>query len=150
MEGPFICYQCRNNCLTANDFELNKNGEKFRHCNKCRAYRRKRQLKSYTEKRQKQLEERELYNELHKDEIEKSKAEKRELMRDKQREKCRRWRENNIVKKKEDDKKYYENNKERLNESHDCECGGTYCLTHKMRHQASKRHQKYLESQIIQ
>ena len=146
MEGPFICYQCRNNCLTANDFELNKNGEKFRHCNKCRVYRRKRQLKSYTEKRKKQLEERELYNELHKDEIAQTKVEKEQAKKEQNTEKCRKWRANNIERVKENDKEYYEKTKEKYYKSIDCECGGKYCLIKKSRHQSSNRHQKYLES----
>ena len=36
--------------------------------------------------------------------------------------------------------KWYENNRERLNEKHDCECGSKYILSHKSRHLRTKKH----------
>ena len=38
----------------------------------------------------------------------------------------------------------YNNNKEKLLEKFDCDCGGKYIFNHKKRHIKSKKHQKYL------
>ena len=41
-------------------------------------------------------------------------------------------------------KEYREKNKTKLSESHSCDCGGKYTLTHREIHNASKRHTKFL------
>ena len=40
-------------------------------------------------------------------------------------------------------KKYYEYNKERINEKHNCECGGKYTSHHKATHLKTKKHEAY-------
>ena len=87
---------------------------------------------------------------MHKEEIEKQKLDKEQVRKEKHIEKCKIWRENNLEKYRENNKEYYENNKEKLNEHHMCECGKSYTLHNKLRHERSNRHQKYLESQNIQ
>ena len=39
---------------------------------------------------------------------------------------------------------YYQENKERYTEKHNCICGGVFTLSHKSRHEISKKHQAYL------
>lgn len=46
-------------------------------------------------------------------------------------------------------KKSYEANKEILNVKHTCECGGRYIYRHKERHEKTKRHSRYLETQNL-
>jgi len=43
-------------------------------------------------------------------------------------------------------KQYYVENKEIINQKHNCECGGNYTQVNKQRHLKSKKHQKYLQS----
>jgi hypothetical protein len=38
---------------------------------------------------------------------------------------------------------YRLNNKEKLNEKYNCECGGKYTFTHKLRHEQTLKHKKY-------
>jgi hypothetical protein len=40
---------------------------------------------------------------------------------------------------------YCKDNKAKLMEKHYCECGGRYSYCHKVRHEKSKRHQKYVK-----
>ena len=100
------------------------------------------------------------YAEIHKEEIkEKSKAyrkEKKEYIQ----EKGKRYYKENKEFIREKQKKYNEKNKEKLllkykeyrekkrdilYEAFTCECGGHYTQQHKKRHEASKKHQKFIE-----
>ena len=47
---------------------------------------------------------------------------------------------------KEARKQYYDNNKEKINQKFDCQCGGMYTYHHKSTHINTKKHQKYLET----
>ena len=42
--------------------------------------------------------------------------------------------------------KYYENNKDKLNEKMDCDCGGKYTKQHKKRHLKSQKHIDFINS----
>lgn len=55
----------------------------------------------------------------------------------------RNWRETNIDKIREQNKKYKDENKEKLNETHICECGGKFSLKNKSAHLKTKKHQKF-------
>ena len=149
MSQELTCKRCHST-KSENEFSKNKDGKYLQRCNYCREQHNFAMRKYMQEQSKIRKDEKEKYNALHWEEIEKKKAEHREVMRDKHREKCRKWRENNIAKKKEDNKEYYENNKEKLNEQHMCECGKSYTLHNKIRHQMSNKHQAYLESQSIQ
>ena len=62
------------------------------------------------------------------------------------------YRENNKEKLKEYDKEYKQNNKEKIKEKmkekHDCKCGGKFTLTHKSRHERTKKHCEYIKNTI--
>jgi hypothetical protein len=53
------------------------------------------------------------------------------------------WRENN----KEYNNEYYENNKERLSQKFDCECGGKYIRANKSNHIKTKLHIDFTQQQ---
>ena len=42
-------------------------------------------------------------------------------------------------------KKYYEANKNKLCKTMICACGGKYTLTHKLVHEKSQKHQKFIQ-----
>ena len=88
------------------------------------------------------------YNELHKDEIEKMEQEKEQVRKETNIEKCKTWRNNNADGVKENGKQYYEKTKDILYKSHDCECGGKYCIGKKIRHERSNRHQTYFQTYL--
>ena len=44
-------------------------------------------------------------------------------------------------------KLYREDNKEKLRQKHNCECGGTYTHQHKLTHQKTIKHCQYIEAQ---
>ena len=46
--------------------------------------------------------------------------------------------------KKEQKKEYREQNRDKINETFNCECGGKYTYTHKARHLKTKKHQNYI------
>ena len=54
------------------------------------------------------------------------------------------YREANREKMKEHSKTYNAENREKLAESHTCDCGGKYSWSHKDRHNESKRHKKHV------
>jgi len=56
------------------------------------------------------------------------------------------WRENNSDKIKEQTRKYKQENKEKLNETQLCECGGKFSLKHKSTHLKTKKHQNFLDA----
>jgi hypothetical protein len=45
--------------------------------------------------------------------------------------------------------KYYQQNKDNLNEKHQCECGSKYSTSHKLRHFKTLTHLKYIQDNII-
>ena len=44
-------------------------------------------------------------------------------------------------------KKWYQNNKDKLKEKFNCDCGGCYTLENKTKHQKTKKHLLYLDQQ---
>ncbi len=44
-------------------------------------------------------------------------------------------------------KQYNHDNKQHLNQKHDCPCSGKYSTTHKARHEKSAKHQNYIRNQ---
>ena len=59
------------------------------------------------------------------------------------------YREANREKMKDYLKIYNAENRDKLAESHTCDCGGKYSWSHQDRHNESKRHKKHLESLAI-
>jgi len=63
------------------------------------------------------------------------------------------WENDNKEKITEYQKQYYDNNKDQrkqyINEKYTCECGGKYLRTHKTTHEKTKKHQSFINSQII-
>lgn len=43
---------------------------------------------------------------------------------------------------------YYHNVKDRINQKHDCPCGGRYATQSKAQHERTKKHQDYLATQV--
>jgi hypothetical protein len=66
-----------------------------------------------------------------------------EKNKDALKEKFKVYREANKETAKEYSKKYREQHRDKLTESHICECGGKYSWTHEDRHKSSKRHIKF-------
>ena len=149
MSNELECKRCHLK-KPENEFTLNRDGQFLQRCNYCRDQHNYACKKYAAEQRKIKKEEQIKYNELHKEEIEQKKENKEQVRKEKNIEKCKTWRENNLEKCREVNRTYYENNKEKLNEHHMCECGKSYTLHNKIRHQRSNRHQKYLESQSIQ
>lgn len=60
----------------------------------------------------------------------------------------KKWKEDNKESHTKQRKEYYENNKEQIlnkrKEKTECECGGVYTGSHRVRHEKSKRHQLYV------
>ncbi len=52
----------------------------------------------------------------------------------------------NLVKQREYNNTFYNKNKERIQESITCECGGHYTYFHQWRHKQTKKHQNYIKS----
>ena len=117
MEGPFLCKQCYRTNLTANDFQLNKQGEKFKRCNRCRENQKIRAN---------------IYQTNNKDEI-----------NERAREKYKQNREEHIRRVKQ----WQTENKDKLTGKQICECGSEYTYDHKSRHKKTKKHQKWLSIQ---
>ena len=46
-------------------------------------------------------------------------------------------------------KKYKKENKQKINENFDCECGGKYTHKNKSQHLNTKKHQSYISSKVI-
>ena len=68
-----------------------------------------------------------------------------EKQRQYDRNRLKKWYQENKEKKKLYCKEYFERNRERLTTSHDCEiCGGMYTLRRKWRHERTKKHQTFL------
>ena len=102
------------------------------------------------------------YREVNKDKILEYGKEYREVNKDKLSEQRKKYRENNKDKILEQKKKYYEDNKnktkkyyednknkilERMKIKHTCICGSCICTGDKARHEKTKKHIKFLESQ---
>jgi hypothetical protein len=51
--------------------------------------------------------------------------------------------------KKESDAQYYKNNKNKINQKNNCVCGGKYTNSHKVEHEKSKKHCKFIKNQTI-
>jgi hypothetical protein len=56
------------------------------------------------------------------------------------------YREKNKEKEKARIKKFHIDNVEYYKEKHNCVCGGHYIISHKLRHERSKRHQEYIKT----
>ena len=149
MSNELECKRCHLK-KPENEFTLNRDGKWLSRCNYCREQHNYACKKYLAEQRKIKKEEQIKYNELHKEEIEKLKQEKEQVRKDKNIDKCKKWRTNNADKVKQDSKEYYETTKDILYKNYDCECGGKYCIAKKTRHQMSNRHQQCLESQSIQ
>ena len=63
-----------------------------------------------------------------------------------QKESKKQYRKNNRQKIKEINKQYYQQNKECINQKHQCPCGGHYSNANKSRHLKSKKHQNFINS----
>ena len=59
-------------------------------------------------------------------------------------EKIREYKKANKETKCEYDKEYYHNNKKKLQQKFDCECGGKYTKEHKSCHSKTKKHKNYI------
>ena len=55
------------------------------------------------------------------------------------------WRDNNPDKVKEYGRKYKEENKDKLNETYNCKCGGKYSWKHQSTHFKTQKHKKGIE-----
>ena len=51
---------------------------------------------------------------------------------------------------KEYNSKYYKENRSYWFDPHICECGSKYDMSHKSRHQCSKKHKKFMQNQEMQ
>jgi len=80
------------------------------------------------------------WNEANKEKIKEQTKEYRKANKDIIKEKNKEYRKANkdIIKDK------YEANKEKINEKIDCECGGKYTFTHRLRHEKSQKHQSFI------
>jgi len=67
-----------------------------------------------------------------------------ETNKDKRRAYCQNWYTENIDKV----KKYREENKDKINEKFDCECGSRYTYRHKTEHLKTQKHINYINSNI--
>ena len=56
----------------------------------------------------------------------------------------KKYRQDNNDKKRKQDKQYYQDNKAKLNEKFDCDCGGKYTFGAKSKHEKSLKHQQYI------
>ena len=61
-------------------------------------------------------------------------------------EKAKQYRENNKETINEKHKQRYENNKEKYKQKYTCECGSTTSFRHKTRHEKTKKHQTFINS----
>lgn len=93
------------------------------------------------------------YQEQNKDKIEEYSKKYREEHRDKLNEYARKWRQQNKNKlsgyNKEYHQEYYQENKDKLSEKVNCECGGHYSRYNKSHHLNSKKHQKFVSNNNV-
>jgi len=70
----------------------------------------------------------------------------REDNKEKVKEYKKRWYEDNKEKRKEYEKQWYQENKEKMKEKFNCICGSIYRKSDKARHERSKKHKQYINT----
>ena len=101
--------------------------------------------KEYYENNKERLNEmRKIYYENNKESINEKSKIYRENNKEKEKKRTKIYHENNKERLNERHRKYNLQNKERLKEKHNCICGGKYTINHKLRHERSKKHIKYI------